>query len=117
MSIFRNYSSRFRSSTEKNQYENEAPYPPPVLLPVVWHHGDVGLRWMGSTGARTYLIEKSVAGTESFQTLAVVEDSVPSAAIIFTDRRTKASRKSKVYYRVYAMNENGKSPSSNILSV
>jgi hypothetical protein len=117
MNIFRNYSVKFQSKTEKNPYQNEPPYPPPFLLPAASIDGEVGLQWTGSAGARNYLIEKSVNCKESFQKLAVVQDNMPSGSIIFTDGNSSTPSSNKVYYRVYAMNENGKSQSSNILSV
>jgi len=90
----------------------QIPVPEPPVLLEINHVGEIS--WQGSTGARTYIIERKEVNTDEW---IIVEDNIDDSKFpyrpLFSDELTELGK--EYYYRIKAKNESGESEYSNIV--
>ena len=91
------------------------PMPAPEPEPVLFNTDSVTkLSWKGSTGARSYTIERAEDPAGPWEVLATgVLDDMPPGGIMYADRKAVSGK--AYYYRVKGVNEGGESGYSNVI--
>ncbi|KAI9366177.1 glycoside hydrolase superfamily [Zopfochytrium polystomum] len=103
--------------TPQTKYLTEPPFPVPVLFNLTKSGSNLQLRWMGSSGAANYTVERSnssAAGPWTVVSSAAL-DSKTYGSTLFQDAIPSAAK--ALWYRVSGVNQYGTSGPSNVISI